>query len=60
MTDIPGLFLSGQDIGLVGVYANILTGVMTAGSVLGRNTLVDLLELHDKIQGSDSVRRSEL
>ena len=60
MTDIPGLFLSGQDIGLIGVYANMLTGVMTAGSVLGRNTLVDLLELHEKIQGSDGVRRSEL
>ena len=59
-TDIPGLFLSGQDINLVGVYANMVTGVMTAGAVLGRNTLVDLLELHDKIQGNGSVEKSEL
>ena len=60
-TDIPGLFLSGQDIHQSGVSSNLLTGVMTAGAVLERNTLVDLWELHDKIGGShDRVQKSEL
>ena len=52
--------MSGQDINQVGVSSNMITGVMTAGAVLGRNTLVDLWELHDKIRGRKRNEKIEL
>ena len=54
------MFLSGQDINGVGVSTNMLTGVMTAGAILERNTLVDLWELHDKIGGRKRNEKIEL
>ena len=59
-TDIPGLFLSGQDMHQIGVSPNMLAGVMTAGAILERNSLVDLWQLHDEIWGRDSEQKSEL
>ena len=48
-TDIPGLFVTGQDIFTVGVLSNIVGGIASAGAVLRRNTLLDLQSLHMKI-----------
>ena len=52
--------MSGQDINHIGVSSNMLTGVMTAGAVLERNTLVDLWELHDKIRARKRNEKMEL
>ena len=48
-TDIPGLFLTGQDISMGGIPTNIISGIASAGTILGRNTLIDLQTLHMKI-----------
>ena len=37
---------SGQDMVLPTVMGNLLGGVMTAGEVLGRNTMLDFAALH--------------
>ena len=47
-TDIDGLFLTGQDIMFPGFPTAICTGVLTAGAVLGRNTLLDIALVHIK------------
>ena len=45
-TDIPGFYLSGQDMLFTGVTSNLCSGVMSAGAILERNTLFDLARLH--------------
>ena len=45
-TDIPGLFLSGQDAFGPGLMPGMYSGVMAAGCVLERNLFIDLLWLH--------------
>ena len=47
-TDIPGLYLSGQDSLAPGIYPGFCSGVMTASYILERNLFVDLLWLHMK------------
>ena len=45
-TDIPGLYLTGQDTLISGVMSNIVSGIASAGPVLGRNTVMDLHKFH--------------
>ena len=45
-TDIPGLYLTGQDSLMTGVTSNIVSGIASAGPVLGRNTMMDLWKFH--------------
>ena len=45
---------TGQDTYVNGVLANILSGIATAGTVMGRNTLMDLHKLHEKINLEDN------
>ena len=45
-TDIPGLYLTGQDTLISSVMSNIVSGIASAGPVLGRNTVMDLTKFH--------------
>ncbi len=48
-TDIPGLFLTGQDILTCGITGALFSGVLSAGTVLNRNAIADLETLHKSI-----------
>jgi len=48
-TDVPGLFLSGQDILTCGFTGALFSGVLTAQACLGRNVMFDLIGMHKKI-----------
>ena len=49
-TDVPGLYLSGQDVLVGGILPNLVNGVITAGKVLGRSTLLDIFALHHYLE----------
>ncbi|CAH1788800.1 unnamed protein product [Owenia fusiformis] len=44
-TDIPGLFITGQDVLTCGFAGALFGGILSASAVLGRNTFIDLLVL---------------
>ncbi|XP_023348959.1 putative all-trans-retinol 13,14-reductase isoform X2 [Eurytemora carolleeae] len=48
-TDIPGLYLTGQDILSCGFTGALFSGILTAQACLGRNVMADLINLHKKI-----------
>eukprot|EP00088_Acartia_fossae_P016828 TRINITY_DN1947_c1_g1_i1.p1 TRINITY_DN1947_c1_g1~~TRINITY_DN1947_c1_g1_i1.p1 ORF type:complete len:627 (+),score=164.25 TRINITY_DN1947_c1_g1_i1:50-1930(+) len=48
-TDIPGLYLTGQDILTCGFTGALFAGVLTAQACLGRNVMYDLISLHKKV-----------
>ena len=48
-TDVPGLFLTGQDVLTAGITGALMSGVLTAGSVLNRHVLGDLEALHKRL-----------
>jgi len=48
-TDIPGLYLTGQDILSCGFTGALFSGVLTAQVCLGRNVMTDLINLHKKL-----------
>ena len=50
-TDIPGLYLSGQDVLTPGVLPGCLSAITTASHILERNLLIDLLWIHVKNNG---------
>jgi len=50
-TDIPGLFLTGQDILSCGFTGALFAGVLAAQAALGRNVMGDLISLHNKLEG---------
>jgi len=52
-TDIPGLFLTGQDILSCGFTGALFAGVLTAQAVLGRGVMNDLIALHNKLEGTN-------
>jgi len=47
-TDIPGLFLTGQDILTCGYTGALFAGAISAQAVLGRGVMSDLISLHNK------------
>ncbi|XP_064108967.1 LOW QUALITY PROTEIN: all-trans-retinol 13,14-reductase-like [Macrobrachium nipponense] len=49
-TDIPGLFLTGQDICSCGFSGALWGGFLCAGSVLQRNIMNDLTVLHRRVK----------
>ncbi len=49
-TDVPGLYLTGQDTFSAGITPSLFSGMATAGVVLGRNGFVDLQRLHASIR----------
>ena len=49
-TDIPGLFMTGQDILSAGITGAAYAGVLTASAVLERNVMWDLLDIKDRIK----------
>jgi len=57
-TDLPGLYLTGQDILSCGFTGALFSGVISAQAVLGRNVMGDLIKLHNKVEG-ENVKISE-
>ena len=55
-TDIPGLYLTGQDILSCGFTGALFASLLTASSVLGRNVLNDLIPLHKDILKKDKSK----
>jgi len=55
-TDIPGLYLTGQDIMSCGFTGAIYSGILTASAVLERNALIDLVKLHKKLKKSQKSK----
>jgi len=53
-TDIPGLFLTGQDILSCGFTGALFAGVLGAQAALGRNVMGDLISLHNKLEGGSA------
>ena len=49
-TDIPGLFMTGQDILSAGITGAAYAGVLTASAVLERNVMSDLMDIKDRIK----------
>ncbi len=47
-TDVGGLFLAGEAVLFPSIVATGFSGFLTAGAVLGRNLLIDLLVDHGK------------
>merc|ERR1712098_36084 len=48
-TDVPGLYLTGQDILTCGFTGALFAGAISAQAVLGRGVMKDLINLHTKI-----------
>ncbi len=48
-TDVPGLFLTGQDVMTAGITGALMSGVLSAGAVLNRNLIGDLKTLHETL-----------
>ena len=70
-TDVPGLYLTGQDILTCGFTGGLFAGVIAAQvsasghgqyhvswlqAVLGRNVMGDLVSLHTRIKKSDKKK----
>jgi len=58
-TDVPGLFLTGQDILSCGFTGALFAGVISSQAALGRNVMGDLVKLHNKLEG-DNVGITEV
>jgi len=52
-TDVPGLFMTGQDILSCGVTGAAYAGVLTASAVLERNVIKDLMAIKGKIKSKN-------
>jgi len=50
-TDVPGLFLAGQDVLTCGVTGAAFSGLIASCAVLNRNVAADLENLHDRLNG---------
>ena len=59
-TDIPGLYLTGQDIMSCGFTGALYAGLLTASSVLGRNCMSDLISLHKKLNRVEKLKKTGL
>ena len=58
-TDIPGLYLTGQDIFSVSAFSALKAGVATAGQILGRNTFTDLARLHCNVEKTSKSKKED-
>ena len=56
---MPGLYLSGQDVVYPTIMANLLGGVITAGEVLGRSTILDFVALHHYLEADNEPTKPE-
>ena len=56
-TDLPGLYLTGQDILSCGFTGALYGGLLTASSILGRNCMNDLVGLHKKLKHQSEVTK---
>ena len=54
-TDIPGLYLTGQDIFSAGFAGGLFAGLASASAVLERNLFVDLVMLHKKLCAKEKL-----
>ena len=53
-TEIPGLYLSGQDVLTCGFGGAMFGGVISAGVMLNRNIMQDMIELRKAVPPSQS------
>jgi len=58
-TDIPGLFLTGQDVFSCGFTGALFGGLLCAGAVLERNVMTDLISIHNKVGEMDKKKKYE-
>jgi len=58
-TDIPGLYMTGQDILTCGFTGALFSGVLTAQVCLGRNVMYDLVNLHNTLNKPNKKKKSE-
>ena len=58
-TDIPGLYLTGQDILSCGFTGALYAGLLTAGAVLERNVFTDLIKLHKKLNKPVTTKKMD-
>jgi len=58
-TDVPGLYLTGQDTLSCGFTGALFAGVIASQAILGRNVMGDLVKLHNTLQG-DNVGITEV
>ena len=59
-TDVPGLYLTGQDTMSVGVLPSLVSGVFAAGAVIGRPlAIVDLQKLHKRSRDQEGKGKKE-
>ncbi len=56
-TDIPGLYLTGQDILSCGFTGALFGGLLAAGVVLERNVMSDLIGLHKQIAKKEKAEK---
>lgn len=56
-TDIPGLFLTGQDILSCGFTGALYAGLLTGSAIIGRNLMTDLVGLHKKLKEQDKSKK---
>merc|ERR1711953_797142 len=55
-TDIPGLYLTGQDVFSCGFTGAMISGAIAAQSILGRHVMVDLMKLNKKLSKTKQDR----
>ena len=58
-TDIPGLYLSGQDVFCCGFTGALFGGMFAAGAVLNRHVMGDLTNLHIKLKKELKKKKTE-
>ena len=59
-TDVPGLYLTGQDTMSVGVLPSLVSGVFAGGAVIGRPlAIMDLEKLHKRVKDQEVEGKKE-
>ena len=58
-TDIPGLYLSGQDIFCCGFTGALFGGMFAAGAVLNRHVMGDLTNLHIRLKKESKRKKND-
>ena len=58
-TDLPGLYLTGQDVFSCGFTGALFGGLLAAGAVLERNVMSDLIAIHNKVGEMDKKKKYE-